>query len=65
MLTKAQQEALDKMATDVWYSAYDLQVRFSTMVALVSLGLCEVQYRTGSFSSPRTCTKFRRMVSDG
>ena len=57
-LSKAQQEALDKL-TDGWQSAYDMQVRLSTLYSLRGKGLVETQYNVGSFSSPRVCTMWR------
>lgn len=63
-LSPVQEATFKKMDNYKWYSAYDLQVRLSTMEALLNKGLVErSKLKPGDMFFPRTAITFRRVTS--
>jgi len=62
-LSPAQKQVLVKMEAGKWYSAYDLQVRISTLEALRERGLLDCRSGLGSIFSPRTDVLFRKRIN--
>jgi len=60
-LTKKQQEALNKMKREKWYSSYDLNVSISTLNALKNKGVIKSVNTFGYLYSPRTCILFKQI----
>ena len=60
--TKNQLETLAVMVKGKWYSAYDLQVRISTLESLNKKGLVQRKSDLGAIFSPATGIKFRKIV---
>jgi len=63
-LTKLQKEALQKLSTSIWRSAYELKVGLGTLRDLVNEGFAESQNGLGYFSMPFTAIKFRKLEKE-
>lgn len=64
-LSKTQEEVLDKMELNQWYSARALKVSLATLGALEKKGMVEKKLELGYMFYPRLHTKFRKVEMEG